>query len=258
MTDMEKDTSRSGRIRKHNLSRRRNIIYAIVLLAIVAAKCILLFGSCEPKASHNNAGSNDEEYDVHDYRINIKVHFVPLDGVSPEYAKKVSEQFYNNFAAQKWEGYSVNTLSHKASPASCLNDSKSRLRGEKMIKWLETEFKDSARSYNVGRDYFENFIIGVTDKDISTSIHGRDDYGILGLSFLGKGKACVISTYRLKRRKDLWKLAVHEFCHGFYGCPHCPNDDPHCIMADAKGGNPHFEIKDSLCLHCANVCLIGD
>ena len=33
---------------------------------------------------------------------------------------------------------------------------------------------------------------------------------------------------------------------------------PHCIMADAKGGNPHFEIKESLCLDCGSFCLIGD
>ena len=60
----------------------------------------------------------------------------------------------------------------------------------------------------------------------------------------------MISTYRMKKKKDLWKLAMHEFGHGYFGLSHCPNDDASCIMADAKGGNPHFELKDTLCSVC--------
>lgn len=41
--------------------------------------------------------------------------------------------------------------------------------------------------------------IGLTHRDISTSIHGQYNYGIMGLSFR-PGDACVVSTFRLKRR----------------------------------------------------------
>lgn len=37
--------------------------------------------------------------------------------------------------------------------------------------------------------------IGLTHRDISTSIHGNDNYGIVGLCF-HPGNACVVSTFR--------------------------------------------------------------
>lgn len=54
--------------------------------------------------------------------------------------------------------------------------------------------------------------IGLTHRDISTSIHGNDNYGIVGLLF-HPGNACVVSTFRLKRRDVLWKVTTHEFLH---------------------------------------------
>lgn len=191
---------------------------------------------------------------------NIMVCFVPLDGFSGKEAILLSKEFFKNFAETQWEPYCVKTLEHKTTPPSCLNDSKSRFRGNKIIRWLSTECpNDIKNNKEIDKSInYEYYFIGVTDKDISTNVHNHKDYGILGLSYLGKGDVSIISTHRLKRRKDLWKLAVHEFCHGFYGCPHCKTDNPHCIMSDAKGGNPHFEMKNSLCSDCKAICLIGD
>ena len=45
----------------------------------------------------------------------------------------------------------------------------------------------------------EVVVIGLTNKDISTSIHGQFNYGIMGLSYT-PGNSCVVSTYRLKRK----------------------------------------------------------
>lgn len=192
----------------------------------------------------------------------ITVFLVPMDGISTSDAEKLKVDFMKNFAARQFEPYDVEVLAHMSTPDSCLNDAKTRLRADKMLRTLKVKYSEEARhkakaKYPKAWDYH---IVGVTNKDISTSVHGKADYGILGLSFLGHkhGDSSVVSTYRLKRKKDLWKLTAHEFCHGFYGCPHCKNDDPHCLMADAKGGNPHFEIKDSLCGDCANICIIGD
>ena len=188
----------------------------------------------------------------------ISVYFVPLDGITVDNVTRLSEDFYQNFASSQWEPYKVDIEKHAVTPPQCLNDSKSRFRATKVIKWLNEKYNYIWSGPTDKNNPVAYYLIGVTDQDISTSAHNREDYGILGLSYLGKGNVSIISTHRLKRRKDLWKLAVHEFCHGFYGCPHCKNDDPSCIMSDAKGGNPHFELKDSLCLDCANICLIGD
>lgn len=73
----------------------------------------------------------------------------------------------------------------------------------------------------------------------------------MGLSFMPNGKASIISTYRLRNKKDdLWKLAVHEFGHGYLNLPHCPQDIDSCLMQDAKHGNPHFELKTAFCEAC--------
>ena len=53
--------------------------------------------------------------------------------------------------------------------------------------------------------------IGLTHRDISTSIHGQYNYGIMGLSFR-PGDACVVSTFRLKRKDDLWKVTILNSC----------------------------------------------
>ncbi len=117
-----------------------------------------------------------------------------------------------------------------------------RLRADSLIKHLNTKNKNE-------------FTIGVTKTDISCTVHGVQDFGVLGLSYLGhKSNACVVSTLRLKDKKDLWKLMAHEFTHGYFSQGHCKADDPHCIMQDAKK-KPNFAIKDSLCSVCKEEIL---
>lgn len=91
-------------------------------------------------------------------------------------------------------------------------------------------------------------IIGLTHKDICTNIHGKKDYGIIGISRLKK-QVCLVSDKRLKDKSLYWKPILHEFMHTFYGAKHCPNDDPKCFMKDAKG-HGNFEIQDKLCDSC--------
>lgn len=227
----------------------------MMALAAILMMSLLLSG-CRGK------GTNVEEELPYHGPPTITVFLVPMDGISTADAEKLKSDFMKNFAARQFEPYNVEVLDHMSTPDSCLNDAKTRLRADKMLRTLKGRYSEEAKRKAKAKDpkAWDYHIVGVTNKDISTSVHGKADYGILGLSFLGHkhGDSSVVSTYRLKRKKDLWKLTAHEFCHGFYGCPHCKNDDPHCLMADAKGGNPHFEIKDSLCGDCANIRLIGD
>lgn len=232
------------------MRKRVFLIGSIAAIVAVAIAVALLWKKPQTK----------EFWDPHEHIPYVKVFFAPLDGISELEAEKLADEFYEKFGKEVWPGYDAGTLKHSITPDTCLNESRTRFRAKKMLHMLQERYGAQAKA-NV--DKFEDgeyFIVGVTDKDISTNRLGHDDYGILGLSYLGSSrvKACVISTYRLKRRKDLWKLAAHEFSHGFFGLPHCPNNDPHCIMCDAKGGNPHFEIKDSLCSDCANNAIIFD
>mgnify|MGYP002515383026 CR=1 FL=1 len=93
----------------------------------------------------------------------------------------------------------------------------------------------------------EVVVIGLTNRDISTSIHGQFNYGIMGLSYR-PGNSCIISTYRLKRKNDLWKVTMHEFLHS-RGLPHCLDDNPSCIMQDAHCKNTFYK-KSTICNRC--------
>jgi archaemetzincin len=83
-------------------------------------------------------------------------------------------------------------------------------------------------------------IVGLTDKDISTSKNDITDWGVLGLG-LCPGNVCIISTYRLEKisiaqtqlKDRLIKIILHEIGHNF-GLPHCTNN-PECLMNDAEG-----------------------
>lgn len=130
----------------------------------------------------------------------------------------------------------IEVLPKKDIPASCLYKPRNRYWAGNILGFLKQQ--------NRGADFVT---IGLTHRDISTSIHGNYNYGIMGLSFR-PGNACVVSTFRLKRKDDLWKVTTHEFLHS-RGLPHCKKDDLKCLMQDAHGKNT-FYMKYGLCEDC--------
>ena len=130
----------------------------------------------------------------------------------------------------------IEVLPKKDIPASCLYKPRNRYWAGNILGFLKQQ--------NQGSDFVT---IGLTHRDISTSIHGNYNYGIMGLSFR-PGNACVVSTFRLKRKDDLWKVTTHEFLHS-RGLPHCKKDDLKCLMQDAHGKNT-FYMKHGLCKDC--------
>ncbi|MCH5223214.1 MAG: hypothetical protein J1E82_04170 [Muribaculaceae bacterium] len=217
--------------------------------------------------SCNNTSLNRENHgtEINNDRLqsSLTVFLIPLDGIKIDRVNKLKKEFENKYQELFEKPCLVEVLDPWNIPDSCFSRKFNRYLAPKMIGSLKSQFKDTAQKrakenapsdwekyFGIGYDYY---IIGVTDKDISTAIHGRENFGILGLSTYG-GDTSVISTYRLKREQDLWKLAIHEFGHGFFNLRHCPVDDVNCIMADAKGKNPHFELKEDFCDNCrANI-----
>jgi len=82
-------------------------------------------------------------------------------------------------------------------------------------------------------------ILGLTQGDISATTEEGNDWGIMGLGQLG-GKACVVSTFRLRAgnageklfQARLVKVVNHELGHTF-GADHCPLAG--CLMQDKRG-----------------------
>ncbi|MGZ3776519.1 MAG: hypothetical protein ACXVI9_02695 [Mucilaginibacter sp.] len=94
----------------------------------------------------------------------------------------------------------------------------------------------------------DTVIIGLTNKDISTTKGEIADWGVMGLGFQ-PGNACVISTFRLSKTllsDQFYKLSLHELAHT-QDLPHCKNKT--CIMRDAEGGN-HLDEETGFCQSC--------
>lgn len=131
----------------------------------------------------------------------------------------------------------VQVMPNKPLSEELMNDAKARYRASKILDQQQGMVKLPS-----------DVVIGLTDKDISTSVHGYEDWGILGLSYLNKNN-CVISTFRVKDKSQFWKVVLHEFGHGFLGLPHCPNSDPTCFMVDANG-KPNLTPERHFCDSC--------
>lgn len=170
------------------------------------------------------------------------IFLLPLDGIKDvtSLSKDFKDKYLSRFKSDaKPIDFEIVILPHMSSPDSCLNDYKTRMSAVKLIKWLNGK---------------EHFVIGVPDRDVSLPFHGQSDWGVLGLSYLNyKYNAVIVSSFRVRnKQRDLWKVVAHEFTHGYYSLGHCPDDDPKCIMQDAKK-HPKFAHKDSLCSTCFDL-----
>ena len=161
----------------------------------------------------------------------------PLDNFTQQEAMQLQEVLEQRFRKIFNEGFEFETLPNKKLSVYLMNDSKSRYRADKIINSLKKEASN------------HRIIIGLTHKDVSVPYKGKPDWGVLGLSIHGT-YACVVSDFRLKNKKrDYWKVVTHEFTHTACNYSHCPNDDPTCIMKDAKG-KADFANKVSFCKTC--------
>ncbi len=100
-----------------------------------------------------------------------------------------------------------------------------------------------------------DYMVGLTEKDISCTNGKYADWGVFGLGFM-PGRSCVISTHRLHFgqkslahfQERISKVVIHELGHNF-GLDHCAN--PNCIMHDAEGTIKSVDHeKKALCAEC--------
>ena len=103
-----------------------------------------------------------------------------------------------------------------------------------------------------------DYMVGLTEKDISCTNGKYADWGVFGLGFM-PGRSCVISTHRLHFgqkslvhfQERISKVVIHELGHNF-GLDHCTN--PNCIMHDAEGTIKSVDHeKKALCAECKKI-----
>ena len=161
----------------------------------------------------------------------------PFGDYTQQEAKQLKKVLEKKFVELYGIEFDFEILPNKKLSTELMNDKKSRYRADKIIYSLSNEAGD------------HRIIIGLTHKDISVPYKGRPDWGVLGLS-IQKTYTCLASTYRLKhKRHDFWKVVTHEFTHTVCAYGHCPEDNPNCIMKDAKGC-ADFSTKNGFCKTC--------
>lgn len=168
------------------------------------------------------------------------VYLQPYDNFTQKEANKLKAELEKHWGEILDGAFEIEVLPNKQLTNDFLGETKTKYRVDKIIHALE---KDA--------DYHKIYI-GLTHKDICRDQkNGVTDWGVLGSS-IATSHACVISTYRLKNKmRDLWKLVTHEFIHTYYDYPHCPKDNTHCLMKDAKG-KADYSNKNDLCDYCKN------
>lgn len=206
-----------------------------VLCGIMLLCCAIALIGCSGKSADGNGQWGNDAICLCPPTIYLQ----PYGNFTKEEASRLGKELGKHLFEMFGADFDCEALPPLPLSDSLMNKAKSRYRADKIIKSLSAKADD------------HSIYIGLTHKDISCSIRGKEDWGVQGLSLI-PGKACVVSTFRVKDRHDFWKVACHEFIHTYFNYLHCPKDDPRCLMQDAKG-HPNYKNKKGLCPYCQSV-----
>lgn len=200
-------------------------------LTIILGLLLTCLTSC------NTAGNDSPKGKVSNDAPNkkVQIYLQPYDNISSKRVEEVKAQMIACFQQEIPDEMIIEILPAKALDASLKNDFKTRFRADKILD-------------SMGRRTGGKVIIGMTDHDISCTSRGANDWGVLGLARMGRNK-CVVSSYRLRDKHQLWKVAAHEFLHAYYSLGHCKEDNSHCYIQDGHG-KANVGIKNMLCPTC--------
>ena len=202
-----------------------NFIIRPTFLVILFSATLLCLCSCNQKVSIKNKTVSVE-------KPAMRVVLQPFSDFNKEAALKLSNQL-------KQLGLETEVAEPIKHPSFAWRPVRGRYRADSLIRFLS------------GRTPEKEVTIGLTHFDVSTTKDGKEDWGVMGLGFR-PGKACVISSYRIKgknREEKFAKVVVHEFGHT-RGLDHCPVKT--CLMRDAEGKD-HLDEETGFCKKCAST-----
>lgn len=176
---------------------------------------IVLFCLC---ACNTNKGKNKFTDNIVN-SISLKSHAIiylqPYEDFSQKDAEKLSAEVLKNLNGVFPGLWTIKILPSKSLPKEAYYNPRKRYLADVLLR----DLPELHNSY---------YVIGLTHKDISYKIHNCTNYGIMGLTPLGKRKS-IVSDFRAKGNNFI-AVIIHEFGHGFYSLRHCYNTK--CIMCD--------------------------
>ncbi len=159
----------------------------------------------------------------------LVIRLVPIQNPRKQVREDVEKSLREFYSAD------IEWLDSVEIPQSAYYAPRQRYRSEKLMAWLHQQFGSDPRSSK---------IVGVTEKDISTTAHGVDDYGIMGQAYIG-GTSCVVSSYRSKRNVGTVALQMIGLTLGLEYC-----HTPQCLMREGDGTGKEIFNHSGLCSNC--------
>ena len=162
----------------------------------------------------------------------IKIRIIPLGQQAScfnQHTFSLIKQYVPNVVLERAE----------AMPRLAYYRPRDRYRADSIIHWLN------------GRAGNDELIIGVTAQDISATKGSNEDWEVMGLGYC-PGKACVVSSLRVRNKSNFYKVIIHEMGHNM-GLPHC--NVKMCFMRDAEGHDTTNE-ETNFCEKCKAVLRI--
>lgn len=188
------------------------LVSAIVISLFVLVSC------GKEKNSETNKEKNEvsKNHTPYGSTLPMKIYLQPYGNFTKKEAEFIKQGLEKTYLSEVY----INTP--KDFPKNSFNGK--RYRADIIIKSLSDLKQEKG---------YKSVIVGLIHKDISTTYKEHQDWGVIGLAYIG-GVSCVTSTYRLQNREQHLLATIHEIGHNV-GLPHC--DENGCIMQDAKGKN---------------------
>ena len=222
---------------RKNLCWNCNGFLVLILITVIFSLNSCNFWTPDKKQPVKVAVSTSSEVIINDTSRTLVIGLLPFGDFDANLLNKEREEI-EEFYDVKCIVVPMHYL-----PESAYNSHRERYFADSLLDYLE-----SARPSTV------NYIVGLTNKDISTKKGNYSDWGIFGLGYM-PGDVCIVSTYRLSDDSTgqavlsdrLTKTVLHELGHNF-GLDHCPTVG--CLMeADDYGDKIDTEGK-WFCINC--------
>ena len=184
---------------------------------------LLVLFCCNSKSHPGACNTNYEQIKQNKEKDSILVGIIPIEFSDSSTIDLITHEI------EKFYYVKTNILIGTSLPELAYYPPRQRYRADSLLHYLETI-----------KPNIMNYLIGLTDRDISCTSGEHEDWGIFGYGTM-PGPTCIVSGFRLTKnctvnseffKQRIFKVVLHELGHNF-GLDHCSTKG--CLMKDAEG-----------------------